>query len=234
VYVPLSLLLSPVAKSSTTAGVPFGVYAIIQNLNVPLQVQPQIFMALALISWGQCKRYSDSWTRLRSSMIAFLCFLLFGGVEALLILTLRPVYLRGVHYPMTIIGVIAAVLLAAGLIPPYFEIAKRRGRVVGINFLFLTVDWFGAFFSCMSLVAQKQFDVLAGVMYIICMSLETGMFACQALWLLTHWKQWREERRAKKEAKKETDAASTVTGDEKTTVGGSAATLATAEEGKVV
>jgi hypothetical protein len=34
---------------------------------------------------------------------------------------------------MTIIGIVAAILLAAGLIPPYFEIAKRRGRVVGIS-----------------------------------------------------------------------------------------------------
>jgi hypothetical protein len=34
---------------------------------------------------------------------------------------------------MTIIGVTAAVLLATGLVPPYFEIAKRRGRVVGIS-----------------------------------------------------------------------------------------------------
>ncbi len=31
------------------------------------------------------------------------------------------------------VGVIAAVVLAAGLIPPYFEIWKRRGRVVGIS-----------------------------------------------------------------------------------------------------
>jgi hypothetical protein len=34
---------------------------------------------------------------------------------------------------MTLIGVLAAVLLALGLIPPYFELAKRGGRVVGIS-----------------------------------------------------------------------------------------------------
>jgi hypothetical protein len=31
------------------------------------------------------------------------------------------------------IGVIASVILAAGLIPPYYELAKRGGRVIGIS-----------------------------------------------------------------------------------------------------
>ena len=34
---------------------------------------------------------------------------------------------------MTFIGVIAAVLLALGLIPPWVEIWKRRGQVIGIS-----------------------------------------------------------------------------------------------------
>ncbi len=38
-------------------GVPFGVYAIAQNFNIPIQVQPQIFMTLCLISWAQTLRY---------------------------------------------------------------------------------------------------------------------------------------------------------------------------------
>lgn len=85
-----------------------------------------------------------------------------AGVEVMLILTLRPLYENGRKYPITIIGVVAAVFLAAGLIPPYVEIWKRHGQVVGINFLFLMVDWSGAFFSLMSLVAQNSFDVLGG------------------------------------------------------------------------
>ncbi len=65
------------------------------------------------------------------------------------------------------IGVVAAILLAAGLLPPYGEAWKRRGRIIGINFVFLTMDSLGAFFSLLSLVAQRTFDVLGGVMYII-------------------------------------------------------------------
>jgi len=37
---------------------------------------------------------------------------------------------------MIVLGVIASVLLVAGLIPPYFEIWRRRGRVIGISWVF--------------------------------------------------------------------------------------------------
>jgi hypothetical protein len=62
---------------------------------------------------------------------------------------------------------VAAILLAAGLLPPYGEAWKRKGRIIGINFAFLTMDSLGAFFSLLSLVTQRTFDVLGGVIYII-------------------------------------------------------------------
>lgn len=65
------------------------------------------------------------------------------------------------------IGAVAATLLAAGLLPPYGEAWKRRGRIVGINFVFLATDALGALFSLFSLVAQRTFDILGGVMYIV-------------------------------------------------------------------
>jgi uncharacterized protein with PQ loop repeat len=43
---------------------------------------------------------------------------------------------------MIILGVIASILLAVGLLPPYIEIYKRRGRVIGINWVqFLTTHY---------------------------------------------------------------------------------------------
>ncbi|KAJ4374745.1 hypothetical protein N0V83_001821 [Neocucurbitaria cava] len=69
----------------------------------------------------------------------------------------------------------ASVIQVMGLIPPYFELAKRNGRVIGINFWFLTIDYAGAFFSLMAV--------------------ETGIFLSQAIWL------WR-VRHIRREAKK--------------------------------
>ncbi|KAL8824517.1 MAG: hypothetical protein Q9191_005009 [Dirinaria sp. TL-2023a] len=77
-------------------------------------------------------------------------------------LSLGP-YIRGVSWPVTLIGIIAAILLAAGLIPPYFEFWKRGGRVVGI-------------------MAQSTFDVLGGILYIIVLLLELGIFASHLAW----------------------------------------------------
>ncbi|KAL9598014.1 MAG: hypothetical protein Q9219_004770 [cf. Caloplaca sp. 3 TL-2023] len=120
----------------------------------------------------------------QASLLATATGAAFGGIQALLVLTLREPYGRGVEWPMTLVGVIAAVLLAAGLIPPYFEIAKRSGRVVGINFVFISIDWLGAFFSLMALVAQNTFDVLGGVQYIVVLLLEFGIFASHLIFLL--------------------------------------------------
>jgi len=150
-----------------TSAVPFGVYAIVQNFNVPIQIQPQVFCALSLVSWAQILTYNNGYGAWRATMLAAGFALAFGGIELLLILTLRPLYDRGIAWPIMIVGVIAAILLAAGLLPPYAELWKRQGRVVGINFAFLTIDWLGAFFSLMGVVAQNTFDPLGGCLFIV-------------------------------------------------------------------
>ena len=64
-------------------------------------------------------------------------------------------------------AITASVILAIGLIPPYFELAKRNGRVIGISkttkihvlywrlnavdFIFIAIDMAGALFSLMAL-----------------------------------------------------------------------------------
>ena len=112
---------------------------------------------------------------------------------------LRGPYSRGLSWPVTLIGVSAAVLLLAGYIPVPFEIIKRRGRVVGIDFVFLSIDWLGAFFSLMAIgkciayllfaklngiaVGQNSFDVLGGIMYTSCAAIEAGIVISQLVWL---------------------------------------------------
>ncbi|KAK4151900.1 hypothetical protein C8A00DRAFT_16741, partial [Chaetomidium leptoderma] len=164
-------------------GLPFGVYAVVQNFNLPLQIQPQIFMALCLVSWAQILLYHNKWPAWKASAVAFVIAAVFAGVEAALILTLTPIYHAGNEVPVMVVGILAAVLLAAGLLPPYGELWKRRGRVIGLNWVFLAMDWSGAFFSLMALVAQNTFDILGGVLYITCCVLEIGIFSSHLIWL---------------------------------------------------
>lgn len=83
----------------------------------------------------------------------------------------RP-YDGGVEWPMTLVGSIAAFILLLGIAPPYPEIWKRRGRVVGISkdpqpkflvlaecaldFVFLAMDSLGAGFSLFALGMSHQ------------------------------------------------------------------------------
>ena len=155
------------ACSHKSAAVPFGVYAIIQNFNMPIQIQPQIFCLLSLVTWGQILHYNGGWSAWKATLISAATAATFGGVELVLILTLRPLYLRGIAWPLMIVGITAAILLAAGLLPPYAELWKRGGRVVGIHWGFLTIDWLGAFFSLMGVIAQNTFDPLGGCLFIV-------------------------------------------------------------------
>ena len=85
------------------------------------------------------------------SLLGTVLALSFGGMEALLIFVIRPPYRRNISWPVTLIGILAAVLLIIGYLPVPFELWKRRGRVVGIDFVFLTIDCLGAFFSLMAI-----------------------------------------------------------------------------------
>lgn len=75
----------------------------------------------------------------------------FAATEAILIVTLRvrlPMprksktlqltgeqipYYKGVEWPMMMMAILASVMQCLGLIMPYFEMAKRQGRVIGIG-----------------------------------------------------------------------------------------------------
>lgn len=108
-------------------------------------------MGLCLVNWCQTLLYNSKWALWKVILIGLVNAAVFAGVEAALILTLQPLYDAGNGTGILVVGIIANILLAMGLLPPYGEIWKRRGRVIGINFVFLSMDWFGAFFSLMSL-----------------------------------------------------------------------------------
>ena len=108
-----------------------------------------------LVFGGANKKNSSieirKWRVWTTVLLATVLALFFAGMEVLLTLIIRAQYRRGVSWPVTLIGAVAAALLIIGYTPVTFELWKRRGRVVGIDFGFLTIDWFGAFFSLMAI-----------------------------------------------------------------------------------
>ncbi|CAA9957154.1 PQ loop repeat protein [Pyrenophora teres f. maculata] len=184
------------------SGVPFGVYAIVQQFNIPLIVQPQCFCVLCGVSWVQCLIYGRKWRTWTATLLLLGLICLFAGIEAGLVFALRGPYLRGeAQWAVLLVGIIAFLTLISGYIPIPFELLKRRGRVVGIDFVFLAIDWNGAFFSLMALVTQNEFDVLFGTMYALCCAIEMSMVASHLVWLL----RTRGMRRRAKEAGKTFD-----------------------------
>lgn len=81
------------------AGAFLGVYVVVQNLNIPLIIQPQLLGTLALISWGQvriqstqrrtranhhpqCQYYDNKRSRNTSILIVVTVLAVLGGFEA--------------------------------------------------------------------------------------------------------------------------------------------------------
>ncbi|KAH8200413.1 hypothetical protein TruAng_005442 [Truncatella angustata] len=141
-----------------------------------IPVAANVLGTIGTVLWG--------WRTWTATLVVIAMGATFAAVEAALILTLRPLYEAGNETGVLVVGILASILLAAGLLPPYGEIWKRRGRVIGINWIFLSLDSGGAFFSLMALVAQNTFDILGGVLYIVCFVLELGIFLSQIIWLL--------------------------------------------------
>lgn len=164
--------------------IPFGIYAVVQQFNIPLQIQPQIFGVCAFITWAQCLHYGNSW-KWKKVFIYFTCVvLLAGGLEAVGILSLRIPYAAGTEWPILLVGILASIVLVIGLLPPYFELWKRGGEVVGINFYFLGLDFAGAIFSILSLVVENRYEFIALFFYSLIGFMELGIFASHMIWMI--------------------------------------------------
>ena len=157
------------------AGVPLGIYNIVQDLNIGLQIQPQLFMFFALICTVQTYHYRLSWPYRKSALLVGAYLILLAGLEAAGIELLKLGLRNGVHWPVTFIGVISAVLINIGLLPQFWEIYKRKA-VIGVSYVFLSIDCAGAVFSFLSL-AFDEWDILAAISYGLLVVEEVGIFA---------------------------------------------------------
>lgn len=171
------------------SGVPFSIYFMATDASIPLKVQPQLFTFFCTISWIQTLYYPPVKMPTKNLITIIGSFLIISfGLEVGLILGLHPLYQRGIEWPMLLIGILASILLVLGLIPPYFEMARRNGRVVGINFVFLSMDLLGALFSLLSIVVGTM-DVMSLILYALVLTMELGIFAGSFCWYLTGGKE---------------------------------------------
>lgn len=165
------------------AGIPLGVYNIVQHFNIALQVQPQILTSLSLLTWAQCYYYERKWSLTRAGSSALLLAGFMGGVEAGIIVAVRIAASKGTEWPLTLMAVLAALFLALGVLEQYLAIWKTRS-VEGISFLFCGIDAMGDVTSIVSVCFEPRLRILGLVMYAVEFSLWVGIFACGAYFRL--------------------------------------------------
>ncbi|KAE9994759.1 hypothetical protein EG327_003023 [Venturia inaequalis] len=168
------------------AGVPLGVYNIVEDFNVALQIQPQLLTFLSLLTWSQCCYYNKSWTVSRALLAVCSIAIVMGGIEAALVISLRVAKSRHVDWPLTVMAILSAVLLAAGVLRHYYDIWVHR-TVRGISFIFVFIDALGDLTSLISVLFQRRLDVLGLVIYGTELALWCGVFACGGYYNLRPW-----------------------------------------------
>ena len=95
--------------------------------------------------------YGRKWKAWLSILVCSTMFAVIAALQVTFVLVIRGPYSRGVSWPVETLGILACVVLVSGYFPIPFELIKRRGRVVGVDFWFLLIDSSGALFSLMSL-----------------------------------------------------------------------------------
>lgn len=159
------------------AGIPLGVYNIDQNFSIALQIQPQILTTLSLITWIQCLYYQKSWAVTRCVSIAAPLACVMGGIEVGLVYALRRGFSQGIDWPVTLMAVLSALLLAAGVMTHYVDIYRHR-TVRGISFLFVGIDAAGDLFSLLSVLFEPSLNILGLVIYGTELCLWIGIMLC--------------------------------------------------------
>ena len=180
------------------AGIPLGVYNIISNFNVALRIQPQILAFLSLVTWGQCMYYGHHWQPGKVLTATTSLGLSMGGLEVGLIFALRRAEQNNAQWAVTLMAVLSALLLSAGVARHYWDIWKMK-TVRGISFIFVFIDALGDLTSLISILFEPKLDILGLVIYGSELLLWTGVFACGGYYNFRPWvrrmiKQHRESR----------------------------------------
>jgi hypothetical protein len=163
-----------------------GVYNIVMNFNIALQIQPQILTFLSLTTWIQCYYYERKWSVLKALSLVLPVACVMGGIEAGLVFALRAGIRNDIHWPATVMAALAALLLALGVLEQYLAIWRHRS-VDGISFLFCGIDALGDITSIISVIFEPRLEVVGLVAYSVEFVLWMGIFACGGYYKLVPW-----------------------------------------------
>lgn len=130
----------------------------------------------------------QKWTVKKSLLAAAPIALAMAGTQAGLILALRALRPLGVRWPATLMAVLSAALLAAGVLRHYWDIYTHR-TVRGVSFLFVGIDAAGDVFSLASVFFQgpPPVDVLGVVIYATELVLWMGVLGAGGWYNLRPW-----------------------------------------------
>jgi hypothetical protein len=112
--------------------------------------------------------------------------LLMAGVQTALIFALRKAKSTSLTWPSTLMAVLSAALLAAGVLRHYWDIYIHRS-VRGISFIFVGIDAAGDLFSLVSVLYQPTLDILGMVIYGTELVLWLGVFALGGYFNFAPW-----------------------------------------------
>ncbi|KAG8972625.1 hypothetical protein FRC05_009735 [Tulasnella sp. 425] len=183
-----------------------------------LILQPQLFTALAALSWAQCLYYGQKRTKLFTGL-SYLTFMsLFAGIQTGLVFAFKAA--RN-ERALQAFGILSAVIISVGLISradnradlidpntwkfgsakkflasPSDPMIRKQWILVdaihiGISMLFMAVDMGGGLFSVLSLVFKPKFDGVAAATYLAVITLD-GVIVVAALILNPRAKKRRE------------------------------------------
>ncbi|KAI7298743.1 PQ loop repeat protein-like protein [Hortaea werneckii] len=147
------------------AGVPLGVYNIVQDFNYALQVQPNILIFLSLVNWAQCKYYGETkWGGKRIAPSFASMAMVLGGVETGLVFALRVADRKGQKWAVMLMAIAAAILLAGGVLRHYVSMFRSRSDA-GLSLKFALLDAGGDVASLLAVVFQARLSILGLVIY---------------------------------------------------------------------
>ncbi|KAG0227408.1 hypothetical protein BGW42_002963 [Actinomortierella wolfii] len=152
------------------ASIGFGSYGLVEELSIPLIVQPQIFGALSTACLLQCLYYTKNprwkWSLKTTLIGGALMFVGMAALEAGAYFATKAGLDHQVKGTIEAAGILPVVLLGIGFFPQYFDIYRDR-YVVSVSMPFIFADATGAIFSILSLVFREEFDLLATLNYVM-------------------------------------------------------------------